>query len=272
MFRTFVTISVLCAGLLLTAMAHAQSEQPEGNKFFVGVGGFWPDVNTTVRVDGNGGVIGTKLDFESDLGLDDRKALFTGLASWHIAKRHYLELMYFRLARSGTHDIDVDIRFRDKVFSAQSTLNSFFDTDVLRISYGYAFYDNGKSRLIGQAGAHYTQVSTGITLKGAGSVTADAKAKVPLPVIGLQYDYQFTPKMSLDARAQIFRLSFDGIDGALNNLSATFQYGFTPQFGAFIGYNYYSLNVDADREQWHGSFDFSYSGPWLGVSYGFGKM
>ncbi|HKE96311.1 MAG TPA: hypothetical protein VKB34_18520 [Povalibacter sp.] len=267
MNKVMLLLVALCIGPAALA-----ADDPMSHKYFVMVGGFWPDVDTTVRVDGNGGRIGTKLDFESDLGLDDRDALFTAGAGWRIAERHYLDLLYFKLARSGDHTIDIDINFRDQTFTRQSDLNSFFNTEVYRISYGYAFIQNDKHLLLGQVGAHWTKVSAGVRLEGNREVSGDASSSVPLPVFGLAYDYMITPKLRLDLRAQIFRLSFEGIDGSIDNLSASLAYGFTPSLGAFLGYNYYSIDVDADRDNWNGSFSFGYKGPWLGVMWGFGSL
>jgi hypothetical protein len=263
---------LLCAVLLLPSAAAFADDDAQSSRFFVMVGGFWPDVNTTVRADGNGGRIGTTLDFESDLGLDDRDALFMGGAGMRIGERHYIDLLYFKLAREADHTIDTSIEFGDRVFDAQATLRTSFNTEVIRLSYGYAFISNDKHRLLGQIGAHYTRVSAGLSLRGDRSVSAEADSDVPLPVLGLVYDYSITPRVRLELRAQIFRLEFEGIDGALDNLTASVSYAFTPHISAMVGYNYYSMDVDAQADHWNGSFDFGYQGPWLGVVVGFGSL
>lgn len=261
---------LLAAALLLPAAALAEGES-QSNKYFVMVGGFWPDIDTSVRIDGNGGRIGTQLDFESDLGLDDRDALFTAGAGMRIGKRHYLDLLYFDLSRSSGHEIERTINVGDQTFTAQATLNTYFDTEVVRFSYGYAFVSNDKHLLLGQFGAHYTRVGAGLSLSNDRSVSAEADSDIPLPVFGVVYNYNITPSLSLNLRGQIFRLEIEGIDGSLDNLSASLSYAFTPHFSLLGGYNYYAIDVDADTDHWNGSFDFGYRGPWLGLSYGFGK-
>ena len=103
---------LLATALLLPALAAADGES-QSNKYFVMVGGFWPDVDTSVRIDGNGGRIGTQLDFESDLGLDDRDALFMAGAGMRIGERHYLDLLYFDLSRDSSHEIERTIEVGD---------------------------------------------------------------------------------------------------------------------------------------------------------------
>jgi predicted porin len=264
---------LLLIALISLGLGHAAwgADDPSRNRFSVMVGGFWPDVDTTARANGTGGRVGTQLDFESDLGLDDRDALFTGGLTFRLAKRHYFDFLYLDLKRSGQRTIDIDINWQDQTFMRQAQLDTIFDTEVLRFSYGYAFIDDDRQRLMGQFGIHYTKVTAGLGAAGANVRRAEADTDVPLPVIGLAYDYAITPKVGLSLRAQIFRLEFEGIDGALDNLSANVQYAFTPRIAAFVGYNYYSIDVDASKEHWHGSFEFNYYGPWLGVMVGFGE-
>ena len=261
---------LLATALLLPALAAADGES-QSNKYFVMVGGFWPDVDTSVRIDGNGGRIGTQLDFESDLGLDDRDALFMAGAGMRIGERHYLDLLYFDLSRDSSHEIERTIEVGDETFTAQATLNTYFDTEVVRFSYGYAFVSNDKHLLLGQIGAHYTRVGAGLSLSNDRSVSAEADSDIPLPVLGVVYNYRITPSLSLNLRGQVFRLEFEGIDGSLDNLSASLSWTFADHFSVFGGYNYYSMDVDAETDHWNGSFDFGYQGPWLGLSYGFGK-
>jgi hypothetical protein len=262
----------LLIALLLLPIAALADGGDQSNKYFMMVGGFWPDVNTTARIDGNEGRIGTKLDFESDLGLQDREALFTIGAGMRIGERHYLDLLYFDLSREATHALERTISVGDETFTAHATVKNRFDTEVFRFSYGYAFISTEKQLLLGQVGAHYTRISAGVRLANDRQVSADADSNIPLPVLGIVYNYRITPSLSVNLRGQIFRLDIEGIDGSLDNLSASLSYGFTPQFSVFGGYNYYSMDVDARTDHWNGSFDFGYHGPWLGLNYGFGRL
>jgi hypothetical protein len=255
---------VLLACLLLSGAALAQSEDSFHHRFSVTAAGFWPDVDTTVKANGNGGRIGTSIDFESDLGLRDRDTLFAGSMTWNIARRHSLDLLYFELGRNGSRTIDRNIDFRDQTFPLSATIHSLFETDVLRLSYVYAFIADDRQRLLGQFGVHYTKVTAGLDSAG-GSARAEADSDVPLPVLGIAYERRLGEHFSFDVRAQIFRLEFEGIDGALDNAALNFYWIPAKHFSIYAGYNYYKMDVDARQDHWHGSFDFSYAGPWAGV-------
>lgn len=261
---------VLLSWLLISGAALAQSDDPFDHRFSVSAAGFWPDIDTTVKANGDGGRVGTSLDLESELGLKDRDTLFAGGMTWNISRRHSLDLLYFELGRRGTRSIARDINFRNQTFPVQSSVHSLFETDVLRLSYGYAFIADDRQRLLGQFGVHYTKVKAGLDAE-TGSVRDEADSDVPLPVLGIAYQRRLGEHFAFDVIAQIFRLEFEGIDGALDNAALNFYWGPTQHFSMYVGYNYYSMDVDARKDHWNGSFDFGYQGPWAGVVVGFGS-
>jgi hypothetical protein len=196
--------------------------------------------------------------------------LLAGGMVWNIARRHTLDLLYFELGRNANKSIARDINFRDQTFPVEGTVHTLFETDVLRLSYGYAFIADDRQRLMGQFGVHYTRVKTGLD-SANDSVRAEADSNVPLPVIGIAYQRRLGDKFAFDVTAQIFRLEFEGISGSLDNAAANFYWAPWQHFSIFAGYNYYKMDVDARKDHWDGSFEFGYKGPWAGVVVGFGS-
>ena len=260
-------LNLACILLLLSGMASAQSNDLFSHRLSIAAAGYWPDIDTTLRVNGAGGRLGTKLDLERDLGLKDRDTLFAGALNWNIARRHSLDLLYFDLSRTGEKPIEFDIDFRDFHYPIRTTIESFFDTEVWRLSYGYAFVADDRQRLSAQLGIHYTTIAAGL---GREALRAEAKTDVPLPVLGLAYQRRLGEHFLLDVRAQVFRLEFDDIDGSLDNATVNLQYAPIRNLSIFVGYNYYMIDVDVTKERWRGSFDFNYHGPWAGVIVGLG--
>jgi hypothetical protein len=265
-------ICVLLACLVLGGFARAQSYDPFDPRLSISAAAYWPGVDTTARANGTGsrGLLGTSIDLENDLGLKDHDILFAGGLTWNIARRHSLDLLYFELARDGSRTIGRNINFRDQTFAFQTDVHSHFETEVVRLSYGYAFIADDRQRLTGQFGVHYTKVKAGLDV-AAGSVRAEADSDVPLPVIGIGYERRLGDRFLFDASGQIFRLNFDDLDGSLDNVFANFYWAPARQLSVFVGYNYYRINVDVRKEHWNGSFNFRYKGPWAGVLVGFGS-
>lgn len=256
--------------LLLSGAAFAQTDNPFDHRFSISAAAYWPDVDTTIRADSNDGRVGTTIDLESDLGLQDRSTLAAGGMAWNFARRHTLDLLYFELGRTATRNIDENINYSDQSFPIQTAVHSLFRTEVVRLSYGYAFINDERQRLMAQFGVHYTRVKGELDSLG-GSVRAEADTNVPLPVIGIAYQRRLGEQFGFDVTAQIFRLEIDDIKGSLNNGAINFYWGPWQHCSLFAGYNYYRMDVSSQQEHWHGAFKFSYMGPWAGIVVGFGS-
>jgi len=273
--RVSIRYRAALAALPVLVAAHAASAQVTGpslalgQKWAVNLGGFWADVNTIARADGQGGRLGTRVDLEQDLGLDDHNLSFIGGVSYQFKRRHGFELMYFDLSRSAQRTLTTNIDFLDEVFAPQTVLASSLDTEIWQLSYEYAFLDQSRHRATAQVGLHYVRLSAHLG-RSAGTRSATASADAPLPVIGLGYAYRISPRWLLETRAQLFRLQFDDMDGSIDNFSAVIGVAPLRSVNVFAGYNYYRMNVNISKRLWNGESNLDYQGPWVGFVVGFG--
>jgi hypothetical protein len=254
-------------------MAHAQMLGPDlgrGQKFVFNVGGFWADINTVARAGGRGGQIGTRLDLERDLGLDDNDFRFIGGLSYRFNRRHAIDVSYFDLKRSADRTVSADFEFAEQLFARQTTVHTSFDTRIWRLSYSFAFVDSERHRATAQVGFHYAQLDTNIN-RTAGTQEGEASADAPLPVVGFSYAYRFSPRWMAEVSGQIFRLEVDDVDGRIDNFSAVVGVGVLENVSIFGGYTYYLMDVDISKRLWTGETKLDYQGPWVGFVVGFGK-
>src|SRR6185312_5185509 len=180
--------------------------------------------------DGQGGRLGTRVDLEQDLGLDDHNLSFIGGVSYQFKRRHGFELMYFDLSRSAQRTLTTNIDFLDEVFAPQTVLASSLDTEIWQLSYEYAFLDQSRHRATAQVGLHYVRLSAHLG-RSAGTRSATASADATPAVIGV------APLRSVNV---------------------------------FAGYNYYRMNVNISKRLWNGESNLDYQGPWVGFVVGFG--
>jgi len=234
------------------------------------ISGFWADINSIARAAGTGGRIGTRLDLERDLGLEDHKVRFIGDLSYQFNRRHGIDLSYFDLNRSAQRTLAADIDFGGEFFDRQTTIASSFDTQVWRLSYSYAFLDNPRHRATAQIGIHYASIDAKIN-REQGTRSGHASADAPLPVLGLGYAYRFSPRWLLEVRGQIFRLRIEDVDGSIDNFSAVVGVLPLQSLSVFAGYTYYRMDADISKRFWEGEAKFDYQGPWLGFAVGFGS-
>lgn len=235
--------------------------------FNLRVGSYYITSTTEIRVDALGGSIGTTINLENDLNLDDRKATPYFALRWRMSGKHFLELEQFNLTRSGDQTLSAEIEFGDEVFQIGAIVNSYFDTKVTRLSYSYKFYDSARSRVAFSAGLHRTSLATGITeidgLDPADPKAVAAEATAPLPVIGISGSWKFNERWSVAGRAQVFRLSVAEYSGRLDHAAVNLEYDPFKYVGFGVGYDLFSINLDIEEKHWQGSVRYRFHGPLL---------
>jgi len=97
----FVFSLVACASLSTAAFA----ADPWDSPFTIQAGAFWAQAKTSVRLDSNGGRLGTEVNLESDLNVSDKKVSPDIEFFWRFNPRHAMEFSYVSLHRSGARTI-----------------------------------------------------------------------------------------------------------------------------------------------------------------------
>lgn len=275
------------AVLLLAAMplpVHADAlpgKHPLLNKrFMVGGGGFFPWIDSKIRLDSQRFGVGTKIDFEDELGLEESKSTFWTVARWRITRRNNLEFEYARLNRNAvvagtTREYQID----DTVVSAGAELASLFDIDLYRLTYGYSLLRSREAEVQVQAGIHVADLRAELTASGllsidgqpfttavsteAGSVTA------PLPHFGGNFTFAFSEKFGAYLHVIGFALELDDIEGRIVEAGGTLQYNPTDRIGIGAGMRFFEVNVKAQEDNLRGQFEFDYLGPIVYASVSF---
>lgn len=267
----------LCAGPLAAAARDEVSEKASVEElekgsvfslenFKLRAGFYHISASTRIRLDALGGLVGTTIDLEDDLDLDDEQSTYYLSLSWRMSGRHFLEFEYFNLDRIGAATLTAEIEFGDQVFDFGAEVKSFFDTDVTRISYAYLLKDTEKFAFALSAGLHITDLNTGISeinTQFAEQNVAVAAVTAPLPVIGMTAAWKMGGKWFMYGRVQLFRLTFEDFSGRLDHVSVKLEYDAFEHVGFGLGYDMFFMGVDVNRELWNGDVTFSFKGPIL---------
>ena len=270
--RAAFLAAIVAVTTLLAASARAADEldmQAELSPFSLRLGVYDMNLSTEVRVDGRGGNIGTRLDFEDDLNLDDNKDTFDAALRWRFKERHFLELEYFRLDRRGFRRLDGEIRFGEDVFPIGADIRSSFTTEVTRLGYSYRIVRNRDWGLAVGAGLHVTRLRAALTevafenIDVPIGVTEIAKVTAPLPVIGFGGARRLGTQWALLARAQVFSVEIDDIDGAITHGALYFEHDTLDRFGFGFGYDWFVVDVKTEEKFWRGRAKVRFDGPML---------
>jgi hypothetical protein len=265
-------IILVFGSFLSTASLAADWIKPGEERFKFGGGVFFANFDTKLRFDDKttGTGTGTEVDLEDDLGFSSNETTFWLGGYWRFAAKHRFAAAYFQFDRDASVIANTDITIGDEIYPAGARLDSKFKFQVLPISYAYSFLKREKFELAGTIGLNWNKVDFDVSGSASlgdkdGDANVSADANVPLPLIGLLFDYHFTPKWSAGLHGEVFWLNIDadtfGFSGTFINLRASTEYWFFNNVGLGAAINWFSLDVDVDDGDWRGILDYQYWGP-----------
>ena len=243
-------------------------------RFKLTAGFFVPVNNTNIQVGIDGSGDGTDIDFENDLGLARNIGTFLANFQWRISRRSRISFSYLKIDRNSTLTLKKDITFEDQTFPANSSVNSFFNTAIYQLSYGYSIISKPKFEAGLEIGTHLVSVKTGISQNGSGgtiSKSSDFDIIAPLPDLGIWGGYTFTNRFALKTDVDYFSLTIGDISGSIFAYNIGFTYKLIDKLDLSLGFIGLNFKVDAIKEDTNAHMKWSYNGPNLGITFSFGK-
>lgn len=269
----YLPIIPIAMFLLDVGSAHAEEtaewrDWPLGERSGLVIGGFFANLETTVRVDGPGGTLGTEISFERNLGLDDTKTRPIAQAYWRFREHHRLIFGYLNLDRSGDSVSSVDIRFGDQVFQANLPLQAYFDVEIFNLGYSYSvLFDEKKDWSVGFA-LSFQDLGVGLQGTAGGQsleINESDSVLAPLPTFTTRFSYALTPEWILETGAGYFTIGADigegQLDGTIVTASAGLRWKPSERFSLSVIYKVYDVDVDAEGGRWNWAVDYHYDGP-----------
>jgi hypothetical protein len=261
-----VVAFVLFGSAMFVFPAHAQDRGLLDDTFILSLGTFFVDSDTEIGLNGSAGQAGTIVDLEGDTGMDDSNR-FRVDGLWRIGGgRHHVRALYFDVSRDGSRQVDRELVVGDTVYPVNATVSASLEATIFEVAYEYAFVRRDTLEVAGSIGAHALSFDYGISGNGlvngqpvnAAGESGDTNA--PLPVIGARAMWRFANDWYLDAQGQWFAVELDGIDGSISDLRLGLTWMFSEHVGAGVGWNRFTVDVDASKNSFDGTFDWRYQG------------
>lgn len=243
-------------------------------RFKVTAGGFFPLNNTQVQVGTNDGNAGTEIDLEDDLGFSKSTSSFMGTFDWRISRRSRLGAEYFVLNRNASKTLERQIEFEDNVYNINTRVSSFFDVQIARIYYGYAFVSKPKYEIGALVGTHVLFGDIGLRVE-ANQASAEYKDNfaftAPLPDVGVWGEFVLGKRFGLFVNANYFAAKIDTIKGKIVSYNLSLLYNVYQNFSLTAGYTGLNFRIEDYEERVNGFVKWSYNGPSITATYTFGN-
>ena len=265
-------IACLLAGVLTPVFGQSDVIKPGDERFTFGLGAVLNSFGTNLRIDNSTLGQGNNVNLRDDFGVEREASSFWASGEWRFAPRHRIGFNYSQFKLTGTRTALRQIQIGDEIYPAGATLTSELKVEFIPITYSYSLIKREQDELAATVGLHWSRVrfkAHGSASLGGQDANADveAKADVPLPLIGLRYDHHFSQRWSAGLQGAFFTMKYGkdatNVEGDVWSARAQAEYRFSKHMGLGLAIEGFELDVDASQGSWQGAIKYRYWGPQL---------
>ncbi len=250
--------------LSVTAIHAKEIKSFEETKAKISIGYFLPRMNTEFRLDPANPALppGDLIDGENDLGLDRDLSLARLDGYYRLGRKHRLQFGYFTLERDAQRVIDKEITYGDMTYQLNALLESNLKNTITQIGYMYSFRQTDRFEVSGTFGIHWLEVQSRFSGDAGGGVIEISTNNVegPLPLVGIDIDYAFTPRWTISLRGMLFSVKLNTYDGNLTDFRGSLEYYFMNNLGVGLGVNRFDMDLTYTDNGQDGEFSWGYEG------------
>ncbi|MCZ6666923.1 MAG: hypothetical protein O7B81_16610 [Gammaproteobacteria bacterium] len=275
--RILLTISLALALPCVFAPAFAQERYDDHelrDRFKIKLGGFNPrNSDSTIRIDSRFLGLGTVIDLEDNLQVDDSARVARLDGFYRFNRAHRLEWSYYSLKREGSAFVGQDLQIGEITFPLGFQIDSTWKLSVAKVSYAWSFINTDPYEFYIGAGLNVRDIS--LKFNGTGVVSGtrrdfDESGTLPQPTLTAGMRYNVLDNLALLFRTEAFALEFGDSKGRIQDTYFLLEYDITRNFGIGGGINLYNLDIEIDKGgDFTGEVESSYLGLLLYLSASF---
>jgi hypothetical protein len=257
-------LAILAAtlGLTLPAARADGGEELLFDRVNLRLAGFFAEMSTEVRLDSLELGLGTVLNFEDDLDLDNSDAFLNLDFAFRLGRRHQLGVGFLDISRPAESVVITEIKFGDEVFPVDATVESFLDYRVLELSYTYWFLLKPRSALGIAFGLQQISIDMGIREQDF-EIEEMRETELPVPLVGLDYRKVVAGKLVFRARGRIIDAEIEDWSGRILDITAELEHRTLRYLGFGLGVTAIDIRANVEDPFFRGALRFDYAGAQL---------
>ncbi|HTJ19517.1 MAG TPA: hypothetical protein VL494_22195 [Steroidobacteraceae bacterium] len=224
----------------------------------------WASPSTKLRVDESPTQPGTEINAEDDLGLDDSQLLPQVELTLLPGERHLIRLSRFAIDRSAAKHLEKNISFDDQDYLVGERVDSILNLTMFGLTYGYRFIRTQQAEISASFGVQIADVETNAVVRNR-VVRESENGVAPLPLLGIEGRYDFSPRWSAEARVQYLTVNETDVDGSILDARLGVTWRMNPYLLFGLGYRTFQIDIDSADEDTSGFVDLTVAGPLLFV-------
>jgi len=264
---------LLVAMLVLPAVALKAEEQsiPPSIESGIGLGYAVVRFDASVKFKNKQRNQSVFVDAEGTLGLPDWDAIQVLYGNYRFTNKHAIGFSYFQVRRESLF-VNFDETLEDVTITG--TARFLDDTRFYNIYYAYTLFEDERSNILWKFGINALDIRYVLEAEGtityedmtiAATLREDMSVFAPMPLIGLDFWYAFTPKWGMSSSVFLVAGDFDNYRGWVASTNINARYKINKNFGAVFGLSYFDADIIIEDSLERTDVQYSYDGVFLGL-------
>ncbi|NOQ69294.1 MAG: hypothetical protein GQ573_04200 [Gammaproteobacteria bacterium] len=278
MIKKIIFYCLLLIALITVNPAFAGSDKLElykGHTFALGFGAAIVKFDTKMKFTDKQSGDSIFLDPEGNLDLPETSSVTTIYGVYNFNSKHSIGFSFFGVNRESSV-FSFDKTFEDVRVVGDATMSD--TTNFYRLDYGYTLFNDDRSKIKLIAGIYsldlkYIFKAEGdITIGGetkSDSIVEEANVFAPLPLIGLDFWFSFTPEWSMATKVGFVAGSYEDLSAVVFQTGINAQYKFSKHIGGVIGLTSFDADVVIEDNIEKQEISYAYDGLFMGVHFVF---
>lgn len=232
------------------------------DKFRLEVGVWQAGINTYLRADDSLQQVGSVLDGESDIGLDDSAMMPEVELTLFPGKRHLFRLNGFSSRRSGSAVLTRPVDFDGNTYLVGDLVQSTLNLDMVGVGYAWRLFNKPRFELDIGADIQITSVEANVFVPRRALREAD-EGILPIPLLDIETRWEPLPKWQVLGRYRWLGGSGGDASGSFSDWRVGVNWQFTQHLGLGLHYRSFGVHVDSTSASHPGALRLDYKGPQL---------
>jgi hypothetical protein len=267
-------VPMLNAGIASAALPGEEYLAHAGKKFALGVGLGLVEFDTNAKVTSKETGRSRFVDLEGNLGLPRTDQVNTIYGAFKFNERHSLQFGYFAVKRENRL-LDFSNDFNE-IILLDTTVDIIDRSKFYNLAYGYRLFQDDRSEVTLAVGLKTIDLRLGVEAEGNLTINGvtqsiaevvETDVIAPIPLIGLNFSFAFTPKWSIATRIGLVGGSYQEVSASILETSINAHYKIKKHIGLLLGLTHFDANIDVDEDDALTEVSYSYRGAFIGVHF-----
>ena len=233
-----------------------QAKLYAGKRFALGVGVGIVKFDTNIKfIDKSSPLPPRYIDLEGRLDLPEISHVTEIYGAYSFNTKHLMMFSYFGVNRSSSL-LNIDRDFAEGSINVKGDITLSDNTRFYNLTYGYNLFHDNRSHVTLVAGINGIDLKFAVNATGQITVggqtkssekLAEANVFAPLPLIGLNFGFNFSPRWSMATKIALVAGTYQEISAQAVQTTISSRYNLTEHVGILLGMTYFSTSVDIDE-------------------------